>query len=232
MTEPTSFRECRGRFFAHAATSLVALAAAAMVGLLAGCSTHLAGMNDAALEYGVAPESGGPAPVEPRSAATLVKARLTTAQIAADVDVAGNRVRVVVDADTADAVNAFILWRGGVAFYRANDGFALTLPAPEELRRVAGSAGNGAAGPGDGGWRGSSAAVARALRNAKLDDRHVVFAERVDDGEWRTRAFTSARRPRHAAFGDHVGRARTGRPRGRAHPRPQRTRAASRSGAR
>jgi RsiW-degrading membrane proteinase PrsW (M82 family) len=84
--------------------------------VVAGCSPRLAGTNDAALEYEVERDAATGKLVEPAAAATLAKARLSAAEINADVDVTpdGRSVRVVIDADAASAVDALLLWRGGL----------------------------------------------------------------------------------------------------------------------
>src|SRR3974390_3168762 len=107
----------RGSTFAAAAFSVAAC----------GCSTPLAGTNDAALVYELVagPSSGPSAPPPPGAAAAaapLLKARTAAAQVAADVDaIDAARVRVVVDADVAGAVDALIRWRGGLGAYHTND---------------------------------------------------------------------------------------------------------------
>jgi RsiW-degrading membrane proteinase PrsW (M82 family) len=93
---------------------------------LAGCSTHLAGTNDAALEFTVDDD-----PTQVRlplpQVVSRVKARLSAGQIAADVDATRDkRVRVVVDQDEAGAVDSLLDWRGGLSLYLADDSTALT----------------------------------------------------------------------------------------------------------
>src|SRR5258708_27779203 len=83
--------------------------------LLAGCSTHLAGTNDAAVEFTVDAD-----PAQPRLAlpqvVSRVKARLSAAQVAADVEATrDNRARVVLDEDDTSAVDALLSWRGGAS---------------------------------------------------------------------------------------------------------------------
>src|SRR5579872_7158144 len=87
-----------------------------LAGALAmGCSLpHLAGTNDAALEYAAGSTAEGEAPPSAALVAAGMKARLASAQIPADVE-ADDRVRVVVDADIAGAVDELLTWRGGVA---------------------------------------------------------------------------------------------------------------------
>jgi protease PrsW len=91
----------------------IALAAslALCLATLTGCSAHLAGTNDAVLEYEVDAEPG---PGSATLAAARVKARLSAAQVSADVDVDGSHARVVVDADLASIVDSLLLWRGGL----------------------------------------------------------------------------------------------------------------------
>jgi len=93
---------------------------------LGGCSTHLAGTNDTALEFTVDAD-----PTQVRlsllQVVSRVKARLSAGQVAADVDATRDkRVRVVVDEDEAGAVEALLHWRGGLSVYVADDSAALT----------------------------------------------------------------------------------------------------------
>jgi RsiW-degrading membrane proteinase PrsW (M82 family) len=119
--------------------SLVAhVALVALLGLafgLLGCSPHLVGTNDAALEYtlepspvvpGKAAEAGHEAPAAGLVAAA-VKERLSAAQVTADVSETPGGVRVVVDADAVNALDALVSWRGGIGVYRMD---AALAPAP------------------------------------------------------------------------------------------------------
>lgn len=94
--------------------------------LLLGCSPpHLAGTNDAALEYAIDPDPAtGMRAVSASAALTAagVKARLAAAQLAADVSAtAAGHVRVVSDAEAAGVIDALVLWRGGLVAYRVGD---------------------------------------------------------------------------------------------------------------
>ncbi len=95
-----------------------------MAGMAAGvasCSPHLAGTNDAALEYRVEADQGAKG-VDPATAAASVKGRLNAAQTLADVDVTpAGTVRVVVDSEAATAVDALLHWRGGLDAYLVDD---------------------------------------------------------------------------------------------------------------
>ncbi len=75
---------------------------------------HLAGTNDAELEY----EPQGDPAVPAALAAVGVKSRLSSALVPSDVEAIGDgsagRVRVVVDADVAGGVDALLRWRGGI----------------------------------------------------------------------------------------------------------------------
>jgi RsiW-degrading membrane proteinase PrsW (M82 family) len=100
-------QKARGRWCA------IKLAALALVALT-GCTPHLAGTNDAALEYEVGSDPDSARALDPALAAARVQARLSAAQISADVDVDGRRIRVVVDADAARTVDSLLQWRGGL----------------------------------------------------------------------------------------------------------------------
>jgi RsiW-degrading membrane proteinase PrsW (M82 family) len=93
---------------------LVALAVSA-------CSPHLAGTNDAALEYEIDPDPATGKALDVELAALRTKARLSAAQIPADVDATADRrrVRVVIDADAVGAVDGLVLWQGGLSVLRA-----------------------------------------------------------------------------------------------------------------
>jgi len=74
---------------------------------------HLAGTNDAELEY----ESLGDPAVPAALAAVGVKSRLSSALVPSDVsatEAEPGRVHVVVDADVAGGVDALLRWRGGI----------------------------------------------------------------------------------------------------------------------
>lgn len=96
---------------------LAALAVCLLV--LTGCSTHLAGTNDAALEYDLDADAATEAAQNPAATVARVQARLAAAQISADVDADGPRVRVIIDADGAAAVDSLLLWRGGLGVSKA-----------------------------------------------------------------------------------------------------------------
>ncbi len=112
MTQKT-----RSSFSSFAA---VALVAACVVALL-GCSPHLAGTNDAALEYEIDADPASGKILDAEVAAVEAKARLSAAQVVADVgETSSHRgVRVEVDADAATSVDSLLLWRGGLSAYRA-----------------------------------------------------------------------------------------------------------------
>jgi protease PrsW len=110
---------------ARAVLSSIALAGLATCWVaLAGCSPHLAGTNDASLEYEVEADPATGELLDVSVAAALVRARLSAAQISADVDVDGRRIRVVIDADGAGAVDSLLLWRGGLTVLRGDRGGA------------------------------------------------------------------------------------------------------------
>jgi RsiW-degrading membrane proteinase PrsW (M82 family) len=111
---------------------LTALTACLLV--LCGCSTHLAGTNDVAIEYDLDADSTTGAAQSLAMAAARVQARLAAAQIGADVDVDDGHVRVVIDAEGATAVDSLVLWRGGLGVSSAaasgSDGAAPRVELP------------------------------------------------------------------------------------------------------
>jgi RsiW-degrading membrane proteinase PrsW (M82 family) len=166
----------------------VAIAAAL---LSTGCAAssapfgHLAGTNDATLEYIVDPEPTTGKTLDAELTATAVKSRLAAGQIMADVSVTDDgHVRVVVDADVAGTADDLVAWRGGLRALRADGSYVMAPPETSGLRPMSA--------PGPEGqehwWQGTSEAVGRAVRETKLDRDHLAFAERVPGGnEWRTR---------------------------------------------
>jgi protease PrsW len=99
---------------------------------LTGCAPHLAGTNDAAVDYEVDVDPASAQALDPALAAARVQARLSAAQISADVQVDGQRVRIVVDADATANVDSLLLWRGGLTASRAGataSGSATVPPA-------------------------------------------------------------------------------------------------------
>jgi len=109
---------------------------------LFGCSMpHLAGTNDAALEYAVDADPATGKTLDAQVAATGVKARLSSAQVPADVDVTdGSRVRVVLDADIAGAVDDLVIYRGGMSAYRVDDGGQVPAEHATFTQKVPGGA--------------------------------------------------------------------------------------------
>jgi len=108
------------------ALALVTAAAIAAALVCVGCAAagspfgHLAGTNDAALEYVVDPEPATGKTLDADLAAMGVKARLASGQIMADVSVTEEgHVRVEVDADVAGAADDLVVWRGGLRALRA-----------------------------------------------------------------------------------------------------------------
>ncbi len=158
--------------------------------LLAGCSRpHLAGTNDAALEYAVLADPATGATLGAPLVAAGVKARLSAGQIPSDVEVVGaagnGRVRVVVDADVAGVADDLLTWRGGLQVSRIDDAYVLAPPDTSGLHPVSTA---GGAGPGERRWwQGPGEAVARAVRATNVGPDHGVFAEKVPGGEYRTR---------------------------------------------
>jgi RsiW-degrading membrane proteinase PrsW (M82 family) len=156
--------------------------------LACACSPQLAGTNDAELVYVSDPEpqpARGAAPQAPLAAE--VKARLVSAQVPADVEALGgdgSGVRIVVDADIAGAVDELVTWRGGLGVFRLDGGYALAPPDTTGLRPMTETAQDGTV---DRWWQGSPDAIGRALRQVRIDAAHAAFAERLPNGEARTR---------------------------------------------
>ncbi len=133
-----------------------------VVGSLFSLFGHLAGTNDAALEYVVDPEPTTGKAVETDLAAAGVKSRLAAGQITADVSVTDEgHVRVVVDADVAGVADDLVAWRGGLRALRADTGYVMAPPDPTGLRPMSA--------PGPEGeerwWQGPSEAVGRAVHD-------------------------------------------------------------------
>lgn len=169
--------------------ALVASPASLALLLLTGCQApHLAGTNDAALEYEVRPDPVTGATLDASLAAAGVKARLSSALVPSDVDTTEpGHVRVVVDADVAGAVDDLLAWRGGIRVARGDDGVVLAPTDSSGVRPMS------AQGPGgeERWWQGTGEAVARVVRTSKLDPGHIAFAERLPNGEYRTRVSVS-----------------------------------------
>ncbi|HLK36967.1 MAG TPA: PrsW family intramembrane metalloprotease [Polyangiaceae bacterium] len=157
---------------------------AACVLALAGCGPALPGSNDAALVYAVQPDPTNGAAPGSELVAAAVKARLSAAQITADVEAAGDAaVRVVIDADGAATVDSLVTWRGGIEAYRLDDDVVIAPPNTAGLRPMSAPLPDGRT---DRWWQGPPDAIARTVTDARLDARHVAFAERLDGGDWRT----------------------------------------------
>jgi RsiW-degrading membrane proteinase PrsW (M82 family) len=124
---------------ARARRCFVELALALALVALTGCAPRLAGTNDAAIEYEVGSDSEAARPLDRALAAARVQARLSAAQISADVDVDGPNVRVVVDADAAASVDSLLLWRGGLTVSRADDSPLGSATAPSGIAGTSGS---------------------------------------------------------------------------------------------
>jgi RsiW-degrading membrane proteinase PrsW (M82 family) len=167
-----------------AAVSLRVLVALLAI-LLLGCSTHLAGTNDAALDYAVQADPAPAKTPEPALVAAGVKARLVSAQLAADVDpLDDGHVRVVADADYAGYVDELVTWRGGLAVARVDDSVTI---APRDSSDVQPMSATRPDGQIERWWQGSSEAVHRVANEARLDEHHAVLAQRLTPSLWRTR---------------------------------------------
>jgi protease PrsW len=182
---------------------------AAALGILAalaatGCSMpHLAGTNDAELEYSEVTNVA-----QPELAAFGVKARLSAAQVAAEVEVVNRTgdasprrsewggvepthsngdVRVVVDSDVAGGVDELILWRGGMTAYLMDEagGPDVDPTHREGLQPGWAQAPDGTT---DRWWQGTAEALQKAIREAKPEQGRGYFVERMPGGLWRTRA--------------------------------------------
>jgi RsiW-degrading membrane proteinase PrsW (M82 family) len=156
-----------------------------VLGGLTGCAPPLVGTNDAAVDFRV--ERSGSGPAATPDTVSRVKNRLDAAQIATDVDViTDDTVRVVVDAEAVPAVEQLVAWRGGIEAYRVDDEgvFDPASAAAQGLRARARRRPDGST---ERWWEGSADAVARAVSDAKLDPRHMAFAERLGEDVWRTR---------------------------------------------
>jgi RsiW-degrading membrane proteinase PrsW (M82 family) len=115
-------RRRRARGILASALGLVACVCSA-------CSPHLAGTHDEEMEYSVRTDPVTGKSAEPELAAALVKGRINAALTPAEVDVtAAGTVRVVVDDDAADSVDALLRWRGGLDAYVVDDAGALRKP--------------------------------------------------------------------------------------------------------
>jgi RsiW-degrading membrane proteinase PrsW (M82 family) len=108
--------------------------------LLAGCSPGLAGTNDVALEYVVDADPATGKTLDATLAAALTKARLSAAQITADVDVTpdGERIRVVIDAEATATVDALVLWQGGLGLSLIEPGHAVPAGSASPAPPIAG----------------------------------------------------------------------------------------------
>jgi protease PrsW len=150
-----------------------------------GCSTHLAGTNDAALEYTVAPDPATGSTLPAALVAAGAQARLSSAMVPSDVEAtADDHVRVVVDADVAGAVDELLAWRGGLTVWREDPGYVID---PRDTSAVRPMTAPGPAGE-ERWWQGTADAIARVVHDAAGDRSHAVFAERLPTGEYRTRA--------------------------------------------
>jgi RsiW-degrading membrane proteinase PrsW (M82 family) len=161
------------------------LLAVCAVLLLVGCSTHLAGTNDAALDYAVQADPAGGKPLEPALLAAGVKARLASAQLVADVEpLDDGHVRVVADADYAAYVDELVTWRGGLTVARVDDTVTLAPRESSDLQPMSATRPDGQI---DRWWQGGSEAVHRVANEARLDEHHAVLAQRITPAIWRTR---------------------------------------------
>jgi RsiW-degrading membrane proteinase PrsW (M82 family) len=76
----------------------------------AGCEVHPAGTNDVAMVYQT---DGAP----PSNLVSLVRERLTAAEIVASVEPRADGVTISVDRDESGTVDALLTWQGGLAVY-------------------------------------------------------------------------------------------------------------------
>ena len=158
------------------------------------------------MEYRLRVEGDAGKAADPTVAATLVKGRINCALTPADVEATSDgTVRVVVDDDAAEAVDALLRWRGGLDAYVVDDAGALRKP-PLATLGVGPSAftsidsalqGRGVA---LGLPAGASAPIAAASgegarRIAFVRDRSLVATEPVDE---------ASRSPLVLSFGDDI----------------------------
>ena len=168
---------------------MVLLAAA-----LTACRDHLAGTHDAQLVYQIAADPQSATMTPSSDAAQYVKWRLTAAQVTADVEAVGaDRVRVTIDQDLAEYADDLLHWRGGVSVYKVDPSFSFVPLDTTELAQKSAPSEGGGGGGGAGGateryYVGARARVSAAVRGTKIAKGHLVFSERMDDDQWRTRA--------------------------------------------
>lgn len=149
--------------------------------LSVGCAQpHLAGTNDAKLEYRVT----GPNPPPLAAVREGIKLRLVAAQLTAEVDTAPpDGIRVTVDADAVDAVDALVRWRGGLLVYRQDPSFSWAPADMTGLDARFEAGGRYFVGP--------LATLRRAIATSKLQGRRV-FVEPLDRERGRTRVVAEA----------------------------------------
>jgi RsiW-degrading membrane proteinase PrsW (M82 family) len=148
--------------------------------LLVGCEgTHLAGTHDVEMEFQVT-KPGATAARAP------IEVRLATARIPADVELADpTHVRVTVDEDAAPGADEMLLWRGGLALYRADAAYAFE---PKDGSGLTPKTETHPDGTVERYFVGSRAALARALDAGGWDDAHRVLVEPIDAKTARTLA--------------------------------------------
>jgi RsiW-degrading membrane proteinase PrsW (M82 family) len=156
----------------------------------AGCNQHLLGTRDVRLEYSVEP---GTSPQDARLPPLeyvrhAVTQRLAAAQISADVEAAEpNIVQITVDELSADSVDEFLAWRGGLRVYRVDPTFSF---APEWTHGLTPRTVTLADGRVESYFVGATDDVFRAVRASKVPPGHriVVDAESGSGHGARTRA--------------------------------------------
>jgi RsiW-degrading membrane proteinase PrsW (M82 family) len=108
------------RWVAAALAAVSGVCLASLLGCAASPSVALSGTNDASLGYDIEADPTTGKTMAPALAREVIKARLSAAQIIADVAATARGVRVTVDETAAPAVDSLVLWRGGLRAYRAD----------------------------------------------------------------------------------------------------------------
>jgi len=168
---------------------LVALVALLAL-LSAGCMPRVAGTNDVELTYEADRVEGGDARFG-EDLRALVLRRLSAAQIGADVEQDGKRLRIVVDEAFAPEADELVTWPGTVLLLAPDPA---DKSAPRDDRGLVARTETWPDGTVEHYWEGARADVARAVDHWITDREHRVLAEvvwssaqRLSEPRWRTR---------------------------------------------